>query len=143
MSEEFIRYHGGSNTYIARKRSYFENDINIDGNFIVGAGSGFWKNLNVRGTLKLGKGSSVGGNIKARDIVIGPWSEIKGDIEAANDLKLFDRVTAHGSVTAGKTMSIRPGCTVGFAKGSEILELIGKVNVKEIEAGTKVIVRSE
>ncbi|MDW7730987.1 MAG: polymer-forming cytoskeletal protein [Methanolobus sp.] len=143
MSEEFIKYHEGSNTYIARKRSYFENDINIDGNFIVGAGSGFWKNLNVKGTLKLGKGSSVKGNIKADDIVIGPRSEIKGDVEAVNDLKLFDRVTVDGSVTAGKTMSIRPGCTVGFVRASETLELIGQVNVKEIEAGTKVIVRSE
>ncbi|KXS44644.1 polymer-forming cytoskeletal protein [Methanolobus zinderi] len=143
MSEEFIKYHEESNTYIARKRSYFENDINIDGNFIVGAGSGFWKNLNVKGTLKLGKGSSVKGNIRADDIVIGSRSEIQGDIEAANDLKLFDRVTVHGSAISGKTMSIRPGSTVGFARASEVLELIGKVNVKEIESGTKVIVRSE
>ncbi|TGC10936.1 bactofilin family protein [Methanolobus halotolerans] len=142
MSEE-LRHHEESNTYIARKRSYFENDINIDGNLIVGAGSGFWKDLHVRGTLKLGKGSSVKGNITADNIVIGPRSEIKGNVEATSDLKIFDRVTVDGSVTAGKTMSIRPGCTVGFVRASEALELIGQVNVKEIETGTKVIVRSE
>jgi predicted acyltransferase (DUF342 family) len=143
MSSDLIKYHKASNTYIVRKRSYFENDVIIDGNFIVGAGSGFWKDLTVKGTLKLGKGSAVSGNIKADDVVMGANCEIKGNIEAYNDLKLFDSVTVSGTATAGGTISIRPGCSVGSAKASATLELIGKVHIKEIESGTKVIVRCE
>jgi cytoskeletal protein CcmA (bactofilin family) len=138
-----LRYHKASNTYIARRRSYFENDVIIDGNFIAGAASCFWKGLVVRGTLKLGKNSSVRGNVKADDIVIGPGCEINGNVEAYNDLKFFDSVTVNGLATAGRTISIRPGCSLGFAKANETLELIGKVHIKEIESGTKVIVRSE
>ncbi len=48
-----------------------------------------------------------------------------------------------GSATAERDMHIRPGCNIGFARASTILELIGKVEIKEIESGTKVIVRSE
>jgi predicted acyltransferase (DUF342 family) len=138
-----LRYHKASNTYIARRRSYFESDVTIDGNFIAGAASSFWQDLTVKGTLKLGKNSSVRGRIKADDIVIGPGCEIKGDVEAYNDLKLFDRVNVGGSAIAGGTISIRPGCSINFAKASTTLELIGQVHIKEIESGTKVIVRGE
>ncbi|WP_292463283.1 polymer-forming cytoskeletal protein [Methanolobus sp.] len=138
-----LRYHKASNTYIARRRSYFENDVIIDGNFIAGAASSFWKGLSVKGTLKLGKESSVRGNVKADDIVIGPGCEINGNVEAYSDLKLFDSVTVNGLAIAGGTISIRPGCSLGFARANATLELIGKVNIKEIESGTKIIVRSE
>jgi cytoskeletal protein CcmA (bactofilin family) len=138
-----LRYHKASNTYIARRRSYFENDVIIDGNFIAGAAASFWKGLSVKGTLKLGKESSVRGNVKADDIVIGPGCEINGNVEAYNDLKLFDSVTVKGLAIAGGTISIRPGCSLGFARANATLELIGKVHIKEIESGTKIIVRSE
>lgn len=138
-----LRYHKASNTYIARRRSYFESDVIIDGNFIAGAASSFWKDLTVKGTLKLGKNSSVRGNVKADDIVVGPGCDIKGNVEAYSDLKLFDHVTVDGSATVGGTLSIRPGCSVAFARANATLELIGQVHIKEIESGTKVIVRCE
>ncbi|WP_406659914.1 polymer-forming cytoskeletal protein [Methanolobus sp. ZRKC3] len=143
MNEEMIKYHESSNTFIARKKAFFEDEVTIDGNFIVGAGANFWSNLTVKGNLKLGKGSVVKGDVKADNIIIGPRSEIKGNVEAANDLKLFDSVKVSGSATAGRDMHIRPGCEISFAKATTILELIGQVNIKEIESGTKVIVRSE
>lgn len=137
-----IRYHKTSNTYIAKRRSYFENDIIIDGNLIVGASSSFWKNIIVKGTLELGKNSSVGGNIKADRVVIGSGCEIKGSIEAHDELRIFDSSTVVGNVV-GNTVSIRPGCSVGQVRANVILELIGKIRVNEIEKGTKVIVRGE
>ncbi|WP_319508580.1 polymer-forming cytoskeletal protein [uncultured Methanolobus sp.] len=143
MSENSMKYHEDSNTFIAGKKSYFEEDINIDGNFIVGAGSNFWKNLNVKGTLKLGKGTFVKGNIKADEAIIGSNSEIKGNVEVSDELRILDSVEINGSAVAGKEMLVRPGCKIKFAKASSTMELVGKVSIKEIESGTKVIVRSE
>jgi predicted acyltransferase (DUF342 family) len=143
MSENPIKYHEDSNTYIARKNSYFEKDINIDGNLIVGQGSNFWKDINVKGVLKLGKGTFVKGNVRADEAIIGARSEINGDVEVAGDLKIFDSVKIDGSAIAGDDMHVRPGSKIGFAKASSIMELVGKVSIKEIESGTKVIVRSE
>jgi cytoskeletal protein CcmA (bactofilin family) len=143
MNKNLIKYHEDSNTYIARKNTYFEGDVNIDGNFIVGPGSNFWKDLNVKGILKLGKATFVKGNIKADEAIIGARSEINGNIEVLGDLKIFDSAQINGSAVAGKEMLVRPGCKIKFAKASNTMELVGKVSIKEIESGTKVIVRSE
>jgi hypothetical protein len=61
----------------------------------------------------------------------------------AGDLKIFDSVKIEGSAIAGDEMHVRPGSKIGFAKATSIMELVGKVSIKEIESGTKVIVRSE
>jgi predicted acyltransferase (DUF342 family) len=143
MSENPIKYHEDSNTYITRKNSYFEREINIDGNLIVGSGSNFWKDVNVNGVLELGKGTFVKGNVKADEAIVGARSEINGNIEVAGDLKIFDSVKIEGSAIAGDEMHVRPGSKIGFAKATSIMELVGKVSIKEIESGTKVIVRSE
>lgn len=143
MSESPIKYHEDSNTYIASKKAYFEENVNIDGNFMVGAGSNFWKDLNVKGVLELGKGTFVKGNIIADKAIIGSRSEINGSVEVAGDLKIFDSVKIEGSAIAGEEMLVRPDCEIGFAKASRTMELIGKTSIKEIESGTKVIVRSE
>ncbi|WP_292467157.1 polymer-forming cytoskeletal protein [Methanolobus sp.] len=143
MSESQLKYHEDSNTYIARKKTYFEGDVNIDGNFMVGAGSNFWKNLNVKGALELGKGTFVKGNIIADKAIIGAKSEINGNIEVAGELRIFDSVKINGSAIAGEEMLVRPGCNIKFAKASKTMELVGKTSIKEIESGTKVIVRSE
>ncbi|MBP1908108.1 polymer-forming cytoskeletal protein [Methanolobus bombayensis] len=143
MSENPIKYHEESNTYITRKNSYFEKDINVDGNLIVGSGSNFWKGINVKGILKLGKGTFVKGDVKADEAIVGARSEINGSIEVAGDLKIFDSVKINGSAIAGEQMFVRPGSDIGFAKASKTMELVGKVSIKEIESGTKVIVRSE
>ncbi|WP_321429446.1 polymer-forming cytoskeletal protein [uncultured Methanolobus sp.] len=143
MSENPIKYHEDSNTYITRKNSFFEREINIDGNLIVGSGSNFWKDVNVKGVLELGKGTFVKGNVKADEAIVGARSEINGNIEVAGDLKIFDSVKIEGSAIAGDEMHVRPGSKIGFAKASRTMELVGKVSIKEIESGTKIIVRSE
>ncbi|MDY0386399.1 MAG: polymer-forming cytoskeletal protein [Methanolobus sp.] len=143
MSENTIKYHEKSNTYIAGKKTFFEEDVNIDGNFIVGAGSNFWKDLNVKGSLELGKGTFVKGNIIADKIIIGSKSDINGNVEASGELRILDSVEINGSAIAEKEMLVRPGCKIKFAKANSTMELVGKVSIKEIESGTKVIVRSE
>ena len=143
MNNEFIRYHADSNTYVVEKKAFFEDSVTVDGNMIVGAGANFWKSLKVSGSLELGKGSFVKHNIQAGSAIIGPRSEIGGTIEVDSNLTLLDNVKVANSATCGGEMIVRPGCSIGFAKADNTLELVGKVNIKEIESGTKVIVRSE
>lgn len=143
MNTEFIKYHSGSNTYIIQKKAYFEDSIFLKGNLIVGAGCNFWQELRVEGNLELGKNSQVKGHVQAHNALIGPHCEIKGDVQVDKDLTLMDDVKIEGSATCGGQMLVRPGCSMGFAKAEKLLELVGKVSIKDVEAGTKVIVRSE
>ncbi|MCK5307202.1 MAG: polymer-forming cytoskeletal protein [Zetaproteobacteria bacterium] len=143
MNNEFIKYHAGSDTYIVQKKAYFENAVAIDGNVMVGAGANFWQGLTVSGSLELGKGSFVKGDVKADSAIIGSRTEITGSIEVENDLTLLDDVIVAKSATCGGEMLVRPGSSITFAKADSTLELIGKVDIKEIETGTKVIVRSD
>ena len=143
MNSKFIKYHAGSDTYIIEKKAYFEDAVTIDGNVMAGAGANFWKGLTVSGSLELGKGSFVKGDVKADSAIIGSRTEITGNIEIENDLTLLDEVAIAGSATCGGEMLVRPGCSMAFAKADTTIELIGKVDIKEIKSGTKVVVRSE
>ncbi len=143
MNTEFIKYHPGSNTYIIQKKAYFENSVLLKGNLIVGAGCNFWQELRVEGTLELGKNSLVKGNVQAHNAIIGPHCEVRGNLQVDKDLTLMDDVNILGSATCGGQMFVRPGCSMGFVKAEKLLELVGKVTIKDVEAGTKVIVRSE
>ncbi|MBC7084854.1 MAG: polymer-forming cytoskeletal protein [Methanomethylovorans sp.] len=143
MNTEFIKYHPPSNTYVIQKNAYFENSVFLRGNLIVGAGCNFWKELKVAGYLELGKNSLVKGHVQAQNAIIGPYCEIKGDIRILQDLTLMSNVKIQGSATCGGQMLVRPGCCINFAKAEKLLELVGKVSIKDVEAGTKVIVRSE
>ena len=143
MNNKFIKYHAGSDTYIIEKKAYFEDAVAIDGNVMAGAGANFWKGLTVSGSLELGKGSFVKGDVKAENAIIGSRTEINGKIGVVNNLTLLDDVIIAKSATCGGEMLVRPGCSITFAKANITLELIGKVDIKEIETGTKVIVRSD
>ena len=143
MNNEFIKYHAGSDTFIVQKKAYFEDSVTIDGNMIIGAGANFWQGLTVSGSLELGKGSFVKADVKAENAIIGSRTEITGSIEVVNDLTLLDHVIVAKSATCGREMLVRPECSIAFAKADSTLELVGKVNIKEIETGTKVIVRSD
>lgn len=143
MNTEFIKYHAGSNTYIIQKKAYFEKSVLLKGNLIVGAGCNFWQELRVEGNLELGKNSLVKGNVQAHNAIIGPYCDIRGDLQVDNDLTLMDDATIAGSATCGGQMLVRPGCSMGFVRAEKVLELVGKVSIKDVEAGTKVIVRSK
>ncbi|MEA1984481.1 MAG: polymer-forming cytoskeletal protein [Euryarchaeota archaeon] len=142
MEDRSITYHADTNTYIVRKKAYFEDNISIDGNMIVGSGTNFWKGLKVSGTLELGKGSFIRNDLETGSAVIGPRSKIGGNVHASNDLTLLDDVTVTGSAICGGEMIVRPGCRIGFARADKWLELVGKVDIKSFESGTKVVVRS-
>lgn len=141
--DKFVKYHADTNTYIIRRKAFFEDSVRLDGNVIIGSGANFWKDLEASGSLELGKASLVKGNIKASDALISTRCEIGGNVDVAHNLTMLDNVKVTGHAICGNEMSIRPGCEITFAKADTALELIGKVDIKEIESGTKLIVRSD
>jgi predicted acyltransferase (DUF342 family) len=138
----FIKYHPRSNTYVIEKRAFFEEDLMLDGNVIVGQEANFWRDLNVTGRLELGKGALVQGNVKASCALICAAAKVLGNIETVSELILFDRAGVNVAACQGD-IRVRPGCTIGSVKAGGTLELIGKVSVKKVEPLTKVIIRGE
>ena len=101
------------------------------------------RSLEINGNLELGKNTLVKGNIKANNILIASHCEIQGNIDSKNDIIIMNGVKIKGSSICNGIMQVRSGCSLNFAKAGNTLELIGKVNIKDIEIATKVIVRSE
>ena len=142
MENSFIKYHSPSSTYIVQKGAYFEEELIVEGNLLTGSDVNFWRGLDVSGKLELGKGCTVNRDISARSAVIGSNCQIGGSIEVNSELVILDNTTIDQAAISKGKMFVRPGCSIGFVRSSEVLELVGKVNIKEIESGTKVIVRS-
>ena len=143
MDPNFIKRHPASETLIIKKRSFFENDVILPGNAIVGAGSSFWGDLVVKGTLDLGRGSNVKGNITAETAVISADSNIGGNIKVSGNLTLLDRVNVGGLAYAGGDMSIRP---MVFARSAECkgdIQVTGKTDIKSIHSSHKLVARKD
>ncbi|RXA21178.1 polymer-forming cytoskeletal protein [Methanosarcina sp. MSH10X1] len=138
----FIKYHPRSNTYVIEKRAFFEEDLILDGNVIVGQEAKFWKNLTVTGRLELGKGSIVRGDVKARSALVCSGAKVLGNIETTSELILLDRAKINIAACQGDIRA-RPGCTLNSVKADGTLELVGKVIVRKVEPLTKVIIRAE
>ena len=124
------------------KLAFFEEDLTLDGNVIVGQKVKFWKNLTVTGRLELGKGSIVKGNVKARSAIVCSEAKILGDIKTVSELVLLDRAKINVAVCQGD-IRVRPGCTLDSVKADGTLELVGKVIVRKVEPLTKVVIRAE
>lgn len=138
----FIKYHPRSNTYVIEKRAFFEEDLMLNGNVIVGQDVKFWKNLTVSGRLELGKGSIIQGNVKAGSALVCAAVKILGSIKTVSELVLLDRARVNFAACEGD-IRVRPGCSLGSVKAGGTLELVGKVVVKRVEPLTKVIIRAE
>lgn len=138
----FVKYHPRSNTFIIEKRAFFEHDLKLEGNVIVGQEVKFWGDLMVTGRLELGKGSAVQGNVKASNALVCAAAKILGSIEAVSELILLDGAKVNAVACQGD-IRVRPGCVIGSVKAGGTLELIGKVSIKKVEPLTKVIIRAE
>ena len=124
------------------KLAFFEEDLTLDGNVIIGQKVKFWKNLTVTGRLELGKGSIVKGNVKARSAIVCSEAKILGDIKTVSELVLLDRAKINVAVCQGD-IRVRPGCTLDSVKADGTLEIVGKVIVRKVEPLTKVVIRAE
>jgi cytoskeletal protein CcmA (bactofilin family) len=141
MDIEFIKKHPASKTYIIKKHSFFDKDVVLQGNAIIGAGSDFWGDLTVKGDLELGKGSTIKGNVTAEDAIIGSNCTINGNVTVAGHLTLLDRANIGGLVKAGGKMTIRPQVSARATECAGDIEIMGKTDIKSIRSGRKVIAR--
>ena len=138
-----IVYFPKSDTYVIRKNSYFDDNILIRGNVIIGIRTTFWKNLCVLGSVRTGKGCLFKGNVMCTDGIISGDSVIEGTLESTGNISVFRNVRI-GAAISGGHLTIMDGCVVGYASSrSGELELIGTSDIRAIDRGTKVTVRSD
>jgi len=112
--------------FFAKKGSYFDGNVKIDGDFVVPAHTHFWGRLVVTGSLELGPRSSVALDISCRNAIIGSQCRIKGPIIASGDVTILDHAVVH-SVEAGGKVILRPGITVGDVKSGDAIIVHGKI----------------
>jgi hypothetical protein len=136
-----IRYHLPSDTYIISKKTFFEQDVLINGNVMVGPGVCFWKNVKIQGNAHFGKGCVIEGRLDAASALIGSQSVVKGPIHVSGDISLFQN-TVVKSVESGGNVTIMDGCTADYIN-SKKLEIIGKAQVKKIGPITKMMVKAD
>ena len=143
MDPKFIKRHPASKTVIIKKCSFFENDLALPGNAIVGVDSNFWGNLVVQGNLELGKRSMIKGNVIAKNAIIGADCNIAGNIKVTGILKIMDRTSIGGMAYAGDTIMVRPFVSVREAECDGDIEVTGKTNIKSIRSGHKVVAKRD
>ena len=113
-------------TFFAKKGSYFEGNVKIDGDFIVPAHTHFWGKLNVTGNLELGPRSSVALDISCWSAIIGSQCRIKGPIVAHGDVTVLDHAVVH-SIQAGGKVILRTGVNVGDVTSGETIIVHGRI----------------
>ena len=143
MDPNFIKRHPASKTIIIKKRSFFENDVTIPANAIIGTGSSFWGNLIVQGNLELGKGSLIKGNVIAKKAIISADCNIQGNIKVTGDLLLMDRTSIGGLAYAGGNMIVRPYVSARAAECVLDLEITGRTDIKSIKSGHRIVARRD
>ena len=139
-SSQNIRYHSPSDTYIISKKSFFDQDVIINGNVMVGPNVSFWKNVKIQGDAKFGKGCIIEGRLDAQNVLIGSQSVVNGPIHANGNVSLFQNVAVR-SIESSGGVSIMEGCTADYINGKK-LEIIGKAQVKKIGAIAKMAVKA-
>ncbi len=142
MDQKFIKRHPESDTFIIKKLSFFENELILPGNAVVGMSCDFWGNLVVKGNLTLGKGSKVNGDVIAEKATIGADCDIKGNIKVVGNLTLLDRTKIGGLAYAGGNMIIRPMVSARAAECAGDINVTGRTDIKSIQSGRKLVVRT-
>lgn len=113
-------------TFFAKKGSYFEGNVKIDGDFVVPAHTHFWGKLTVTGNLELGPRSSVALDISCWSAIIGSQSRVKGPIVAHGDVTVLDHAVVH-SIQAGGKVILRTGVSVGDVTSGETIIVHGRI----------------
>ena len=142
MDPKFIKRHPESETFIIKKFSFFENEVNLPENAVVGMGCDFWGDLVVKGNLVLGKGSKVKGNVIAENATIGADCEIQGNIKVVGNLTLLDRTKVGGLAYASGNMTVRPMVSARAAECTGDIHVTGRTDIKSIQSGRKLVVRT-
>lgn len=138
-----IRDHFDRTTYVMRRKSFFDKNIKVSGNLVVGNGACFWGNLAVTEWLELGKNSEVYGNVCAKEAIIGANSVINGDVTVESDLTVLDGAKITGALKCGGNVFLRPNVTADRVEVKGDIEMYGKNSVSRIKVEGKIIAKKE
>jgi predicted acyltransferase (DUF342 family) len=130
MEGKSIRAHKGSNTLIIAKNANYARPIVYRVNLIAGTNSRIMERINIDGDLELGKGAHVAGDVRAKNVVLGPWSVINGNLTCAGDLVALDHSKVTGAVKCDGSATVRPGVAFGSLEATGLVEYYGKKPAK-------------
>ncbi len=117
--------------FFAKKGSYFDGNVKIDGDFVVPADTHFWGKLDVAGRLELGPRSTVAKSVTCRSAIIGSSVHIKGPLVAEGDVTILDNAAVR-SVQAGGKIILRNGVRVGDVTAQDALIIHGKIKSRKL-----------
>lgn len=138
-----IKKYFGKSTYVMQRKSFFDKNIKVCGNLIVGNGACFWGNLSVSELLELGKNSEIYGNVFAKEAVIGANSLIEGDVTVESDLTVLDGARITGILKCGGNVFLRPNVAAKRAEVKGDIEMHGKNAVPHIKVNGKIIAKKD
>ena len=126
MEGKSIKAHKGSNTLIIARNANYAKPINYRVNLIAGPNARIMERVRIDGDLELGKGAHIAGDVRARNVVLGPWSVVNGNLTADGDLLALDHCRVTGAVKCGGSATIRPGAAFGSLEATGLVEYYGK-----------------
>jgi predicted acyltransferase (DUF342 family) len=142
MEGKSIRAHKSSNTLIIAKNANYAKPINYRVNLIAGMNSRIMERIRIEGDLELGKGAHVAGSVQARNVVLGPWSVINGDLTCAGDLVALDHSKVTGAVKCVGSATVRPNVAFGSLEATGLVEYYGRKPAKLV-TGKSVVGKSD
>jgi len=142
MEGTSIKAHTGSNTLIIAKNTNYAKPINYRVNLIAGTNARIMEKIVISGDLELGKGAQVTGDVKAKNVILGPWSVIRGNLTASGDLVALDHSKVIGTVKCGGSAMIRPGVAFGSLEATGLVEVYGRKPAKNT-VGKTVVTKSD
>lgn len=142
MEGPSIRAHKGSNTLIIAKNANYAKPINFRVNLIAGTNARVLERINIDGDLELGKGAQVAGDVRARNVVLGPWSVVRGDLTVLGDLVALDHSRVNGAVRCAGSALVRPGVAFGSLDANGLVEVYGKKPARHTK-GKSIVTRDD
>lgn len=141
MEVASIKAHKASNTLIITKNSNYTRPITHRVNLIAGMNARCMENINIDGNLELGKCAQVLGNVKAKNVILGPGSMIVGNLTVDGDLLALDKCKVMGKVVCNGSVVVRPGALFGSLDAVGLIELYGKPPARHVRG--KMVVNKE
>ncbi|HMK45838.1 MAG TPA: polymer-forming cytoskeletal protein [Methanocella sp.] len=126
MDSSSIMAHKESNTLIIRKNTNYTKPVNLKANLMAGMNSRFMESITVDGDLVLGKGAQIMGDAKAKNVVLGPWAVIRGNLTVSGELLALDNSKVLGNVKCYGSVITRPGVVFRSLDATGLVEYYGK-----------------
>ncbi|OPY26645.1 MAG: hypothetical protein A4E28_02384 [Methanocella sp. PtaU1.Bin125] len=136
MEGSSIKAHKASNTLIIAKNANYAKPINYKVNLIAGTNARIMEKISIDGDLELGKGAQVTGDVRAKHVILGPWSVIRGNLTTTGDLVALDHSRVTGAVRCGGSAMIRPHVAFGSLEATGLVEVYGRRPARNIVAKT-------